>query len=177
MRSRRGVLFFLILPFLLTPSWAVGKEEGSLVLNLPTGWHVKQSRKLGDHTSILYLKAGETTYTFTEIVMQDVFSLARGMTVKKIAGDRQKMLRTVGCKTAAVSANPDGKRSLYRYDCATSHRSGVTLTVEGDDARIYAVSYELRKDQLELADQARLISFLNENAKICKRSDPTKCVR
>jgi hypothetical protein len=148
-----------------------------LVLNVTPDWLVAKRADAGDYEYLVYLKKGDNPFYYSEILKQEVRPKASARSVKSVESAHRKVFRRIGCRVSTVSVSADGKRSTLRYECAKAKRSGAMLTVEGENATIYSVLYEVPKAKAEANEMARLLRFLQDNAKICQRSDRTQCIR
>lgn len=167
---------FLWFSFLCLPAMAFAEAEGVLVLNLSNGWHALSPEHDGGPRAIVYVKNGETPYHYTEILRQEAFPTSTKNGVVSVEENHTRRLQTERCHVRWRPRPTDGQRSLFVYECKSKRRSGMVLTVAGDK-KIYVVFDEIPNGRLNLAEQKRISQFLQENAKICLRSQPTKCVR
>ena len=174
MRRSWPVFLFLVLGWV--PTLTFGGEEGILLLKLPSSWHALPRQNVPEPQSIIYFKNGETPFHYTEIMKQEIFPKGAIGGVASIEKRRVKNLQAEKCRVRLRPRATDGKRATLVYECQKKRKSGMVLTVEGDK-KIYVVSNELPKGKLNLVEVKRLSEFLRNNAKICLRSDPTKCVR
>ncbi len=177
MKTTLRALLGAVLVTTLSPLAFAEDDAAALIFKLPSGWHVLSRNQLRDHEEVTYVRQGESRFAYSGLITQEVRNKTPGVTFAKVKAESVKEYGRDGCKTATLSRSADGKRSMFRFSCVKGRRSGVHLTVEGDNNVIYSIQYQVAKPALNAEEEGKLVSFLDSTAKICKRSDRNACVR
>jgi hypothetical protein len=179
MRRMQGTFLFFVLSFFFVTSSTGTDEPASLSLQLPTGWRIASNPNPPgkDRSIVTYLKAGETLKNPSEMIVSDTMTKSKFKTAKKVAAAGAKELKADRCRMTKASPDSAAKRITSIYECPIQNRSGAIVTLEGDNALIYSVKYEVPRGHLIAEEKDRLTTFLNESVKICTRTGTPTCVR